>query len=177
MRVINLILHILTVIAMSPVLLFVGISTFMALGYLDGMELLIVPGVAAVFGFAFLGSTVGGFTQFASYRSTKPKVYVRREVVIHGLCALCCGFAAIYGIQDDDTGLIINLAGLGLSIVGIIVTLVGGMIVKRTKKIAQAPVNTQVAPSVSRPRFCPECGKATGTAGDYCGSCGSRLVR
>ena len=46
MRVTNLILHIITMIVMLPDLLYVAINTLMSLGYLDGMELLIVPGIA-----------------------------------------------------------------------------------------------------------------------------------
>ena len=49
MRVTNLILHIITVIIMLPDLVFVGLNTLVGLGYLDGVELIIVPTAAMIF--------------------------------------------------------------------------------------------------------------------------------
>ena len=189
MRVVNLILHILSVIVMLPDLVFIGINTLMGLGYLEGIEFLYVAAAVLLFGSAFLVSTIGSPINIAKYRSKGHKLYVKRELISHGLCFLSFVAAILYEIaiylhssaHGDGFGMKVNLTGFCLALAGIIFTLVCGKITgKRAKAIAKAPANTQVAASVpgtSRPKFCPECGKATGTAGEFCGSCGSKLVR
>lgn len=185
MRVINLILHILTAIVMLPDLVFIGINTLMGLGYLDGLELLYVPAVALAFGLAFVVSTVGAPINMAKYRSKGLKLYVKRELISHGLCALCYALAILYLIEiylhssshGDGFSMKVNIAGFCLALAGMIITVAGRKTSKQATAIAKAPASAVIAPSVSRPKFCPECGKPTGEAGEFCGSCGSKLVR
>ena len=147
MRVTNLILHIITMIVMLPDLLYVAINTLMSLGYLDGMELLIVPGIALIFGAAFVGSTAGEIKLFASYRSIKPKTYMRWELLIHGLCAVAFGIMIAREVsmminpppripelstRSDPHISVIDVIGFSLALVGIIINLISGKI--RSKK-------------------------------------------
>lgn len=144
MRVTNLILHIMAVILMLPDLLFVGINTLMGLGYFNFGELIMVGVANLVLCAAGLTSSVGEMIQFAKYSSTKPKVYMRRELIGHGLSALWFALAIGYIIavhlkssypHDLGFSMYDNLAGLVLSLVGIIVNVVGGR-----KKLKSTPV-------------------------------------
>ena len=185
MRVTNLMLHIVTVILMLPDLLFIGINTLMGLGYLRGYELIVVPAVCLLFGAAFFFSTIGGPIQFATYKKAKPGAYMRGELITHGLCALSYLLAIIYLIRialySSTTGrsfeYIINIAGFLVCLVGITVTVVGSRSNKRANVISKALTIAQGIPGVSRPKFCPNCGRPTGSTGDFCGGCGSGLVR
>lgn len=187
MRVTNFILHIITMILMLPDLVFVGINTFMGLGYLDGIELIMVPMIAMLFGLAFYTSTIGEIMMLISlYKKPVPKAYMRRELISHGLCALCFALAIIYMIKvalnssahDYGIGPFVNVAGLILSLVCIILNIIVGIRKKRkAAAIAKASASAPFAQSVSRPKFCPNCGKPTGEAGDFCGGCGAKLVR
>ena len=179
MRVTNFILHIITMILMLPDLVFVGINTFMGLGYLDGIELIMVPMIYT--------STIGEIMMLiSSYKKPVPKAYMRRELISHGLCALCFALAIIYMIKvalnssahDYGIGPFVNVAGLILSLVCIILNIIVGIRKKRkVAAIAKASASAPVAQSMSRPKFCPNCGKPTGEAGDFCGGCGAKLVR
>ena len=185
MRVTNLMLHIVTVILMLPDLLFIGINTLMGLGYLRGYELIVVPAACLLFGAAFFFSTIGGPIQFATYKKTKPGAYMRGELITHGLCALSYLLAIVYMIKValnssskggfSEWG--INIMGLVVCLVGIVITVVGSRSNKRANVISKAPTIAQGIPGVSRPKFCPNCGRPTGSTGDFCGGCGSGLVR
>ena len=132
MRVTNLILHIIAFILMLPCQLFVGINAFMGLAYSRGMDFYIILAVAAVFGTEFLASSLGEIYVFAKYKSTRPVVYMRRELIIHGLAALCFAAANIYMIivalnsSAHDYGIVpaLNLAGFVVSLAGIVITAV-----------------------------------------------------
>ena len=184
MRITNLILHIIAVILMLPDLLFVGINSLMGLGYCNNIELIMVLAVDTIFGAAFICSTVWEIILFARYKITRPKSYMISELIIHGLTALSYGVAIIYMINislnsSSKPSLFsygINLAGFGLSLAGIILTLILG--IRRNKKAA-AVVRPQPAVPVNqsapRPRFCPNCGKPVGPNGGFCGNCGASL--
>ena len=185
MRVTNLIVHIVAVCLMLPDLVFIGINTLMGLGYLRGYELIVVPAACLIFGAAFYFSTIGELIQFATYKKTRPNAYIRGELISHGLSALSYILAIVYMIKValnssskggfSEWG--INIMGLVVCLVGIVITVVGSRSNKRANVISKAPVIPQVVPGVSRPKFCPNCGSPTGATGDFCGSCGAKLVR
>lgn len=183
MRITNLILHIIAMVLILPDLLFLGINSLMGLGYCDGFELIMVLTVDMLFCAACTGSTVGAIILCATYKPAKPKLYKIWEFVIHGLTALCYGVAILYMInitlnsssKPSIFSYVINLAGLGLCIAGIVVTAAGGRKNKQAKVIAQpqvaAPVNQSVPhQSLTRPRFCSKCGKPVGPNGGFCGN-------
>ena len=132
MRVTNLILHIIAVFFMLPDMVFVGLNTLMGLGLSRGMDTIIILVAGTVYGTTFLVSTVGEIITFASYKKTRPIVYMRRELIIHGLSALCCVTAIIYMIvvslhssaHDYSIAPAFNLAGFVVSLAGIIVTVI-----------------------------------------------------
>lgn len=133
MRVTNLILHIIAFILMLPCQLFVGINAFMGLAYSRGMDFYIILVVAAVYGTEFLASSLGELLLFAKYKSTRPVAYMRRELIIHGLAALCFAAANVYMYivalhsSAHDYGYVpaLNVAGFVVSLAGIIVTAAG----------------------------------------------------
>ena len=185
MRVTNLIFHIIAVILMLPDLLFIGINSLMGLGYCNNIEMIMVLTIDMIFGAAFICSTVWEIILVARYKTTRPKSYMINELIIHGLTILCFAIAVIYIIRVHLTStypheygfsMYINLAGFGLSLAGIILTLILG--IRRNKKAA-AVVRPQPAVPVNqsapRPRFCPNCGKPAGVTGDFCGNCGANL--
>ena len=197
MRVVNLILHIVILIIMLPDILFVTINTLMGLGYFSGVELIMVPIIAFTYAAAFASSTVGEIITFFRYRSARPKVYMRLEMIFFGLTALCFIIHIRYIIQlilhpapkipelsteSPDYGVpVVAIVGLVLSLAGMIFNLVMG--IKRNKKTAaiakvQATVQgAQSVPSASHPAFCSNCGNPAGISDNFCGNCGSKLVR
>jgi len=133
MRVTNLLLHIFALILMLPALLFVGINSFMGLAYSRGLDTLIILVVSMIYAADFLASTVGVIILFASYKSTGPKAYMKNELIIHGLSALCYVIAIIYLISISmssssfdslGTWLLVDFAGLAVCLAGITVTVV-----------------------------------------------------
>ena len=141
MRVTNLILHIITVIIMLPDLVFVGLNTLVGLGYLDGVELIIVPTAAMIFFAAFLASTAGAIITMVAYKKS-PRVYITRELLIHIVSAVCFVMAIIYlilirlhsSVHGSGFSEVINIAGLIVSVAGIIVTLIGRRKIKKAAK-------------------------------------------
>ena len=143
MRITNLIFHIIAVILMLPDLLFIGINSLMGLGYCNNIEMIMVLTIDMIFGAAFICSTVWEIILVARYKTTRPKSYMINELIIHGLTILCFAIAVIYIIRVHLTStypheygfsLYINLAGFGLSLAGIILTLILG--IRRNKKAA-----------------------------------------
>ena len=142
MKVTNLIFHIITLIIMLPDLVFVGLNSLVGLGYCNGIELVYVLTADLLFGGAFLAYTVGAIIMFTKYKSTRPKVYFTRELLAHGLSALCFAVAIIYIIDvrlnSSSKGTLfapaINLIGLVVCIIVIIINVIVH------KKIKRAPL-------------------------------------
>lgn len=141
MRVTNLLLHIAAVILMLPDLLFVGINTLMGLAYCNLIELIEVGLANLIICAAGLTSSVGEVIQFAKYKSTRPNVYMRRQLISHGLSALWFALAVgyiilvhIHSTYNHEYGfsLYINLLGFVLSLVAIILNIIFG--IRRNKK-------------------------------------------
>lgn len=156
MRVINLILHIITAVLMLPDLLFIGIAFLWGVQYLKGLETVFVPMFVLLFFLAFTASSVGGIVQLVTYKPAKLRVYTVREMIIHGLSAVCFLAIIIYSlviISDHTSGMpeisvfstetslsLIDLTGFSVGIAGMIVTIVGSGIKKR--QLANASART-----------------------------------
>lgn len=193
MRLTNILLHIFAVVLMIPDAFFIGIAFLWGMQYLSGMEIIVVPLFVMAFFGGFFFSMIGGIVEFTRYKKIPAKKYMKHELLIHGSAALSFGLMIAYTLMiilnpapkipelstdSSDTHIsVIDMAGFAVAIAGIIFTLVAGTI-RNKKAVATASVQqvTQVKPSVSRPKFCRQCGKPTGASGEFCGNCGSKLV-
>lgn len=152
MRVINLVLHIVTMVLLAPNLLFVGINFLWGMQYLKGLETLIVPLVVLFFVGAFFASMILGPVQCIRYRSTRPNAYMIQELFIHGLSAICFLIMIVYSLviichhgfrvpelslwATENSISVIDLTGVAVCLAGIIITIVGSRI--RKKSLAKA---------------------------------------
>lgn len=195
MRILNLILHIISALLITPDLLFVGIAFLWGVQYLKGLEIIIVPAFVFLIFASFFASLIAGTIQTVKYRSLRPKVYATRELLLHGLSASGFLTMIVYtlmimwqysfkipeiGLYGSETSLsIFDLTGFAVSISGIIVNLLWAKLSKRVnaKAIANTPAIPKVDQHISRPGFCPNCGSPAGAAGNFCGNCGAGLSR
>jgi len=184
MRVTNLIIHIL-----SEIILFQYCFLFLySIQSLTITEILI----ALVVFSAFIFTLILGIILFRRPGSVSNKTYMKRELVSHSLSAASYGLLLLktlsiiirFASEGSDLSAklnpladVINLIGLALAVVGIIISVIAGT--RKDKQTAIASVSlpiTQGDPLKARPRFCPNCGRPTGTSGDFCSNCGTRLL-
>lgn len=146
MRVINLLLHLFTAALMLPDLFFIGISFLWGIQYLKGLETVIVPIVVLLFCTAFFFATAGAVMQCVKYKKQSPGVYMVREMIMHGLPVVCFvimivyelvitlhGRGGVYGFTlfyEQGTLSIIDLTGIGVGVIGMILTSIGTKIRK-----------------------------------------------
>lgn len=183
MRVINLILHILSMIVMIPDLLFVGIAFLWGMQYLRGLEMIFVPLFVLVLFAGFFYSFFGGIIQFPKYRKASNYEYMKHELKVHGLAAAGFGEMIIYTIrlilhptpkipelttESHPSVSLIDLTGFALAIAGILISLIVGI-----RKDKQPNSNNQM---ISHPRFCPYCGASTEESGNFCVYCGAKMM-
>lgn len=155
MKIINLILHILTMIVMLPDLLFIGIAFLWGVQYLRGWETIYVPAFVMLFFGAFFYSLLGGVILFPKYRKARNKVYMRHELIVHGLSALSFGGMLLYTLvqilhpapeipelttHSEPKFSAIDITGFALALAGIIISIIIGV---RKDKIAAAIAQPQ----------------------------------
>lgn len=159
MKIINLILHILTMIVMLPDLLFIGIAFLWGVQYLRGWETIYVPAFVMLFFGAFFYSLVGGVILFPKFRKNKNRSYMKHELIVHGLSALSFGGMLLYTLvqilhpapeipelttHSEPKFSAIDITGFALAIAGIIISIIIGVRKdKITAAIAQPQAITQ----------------------------------
>lgn len=193
MRLTNFILHIVSVILMIPDALFITIAFLWGIQYLSGKEIIVVPLFVLLFFSGLLFTLIGGVIQFPKYRKVPNKAYIKHELIIYGFTALSFGLMIGYTLMiilhpapkipelstdSSDTRVsVIDMAGFAVALLGMIFTVVAGMIKnKKAEAIAISQAPAQDDQSASRPKFCSKCGTPTGGSGNFCRKCGSRLL-
>ena len=193
MRVINLILHIVSLLLMVPDAFFVGIAFLWGMQYLRGSEIIIVPTFVFLFFAGGFFTCLGAITSFSQYKKLTAKKYMRYELITYGFTALSFGLMIAYTLvlilnpapkipelstDSSDTHVsMIDMAGFAVAVAGMVFTIVTCTAKNKIAAFKAAKVQpaSPAASVVSRPKFCPQCGKPVGSTGGFCGNCGSRF--
>ena len=148
MRNTNLILHIISSIFLGFDTILIGLNFLMGLGYFDDDEMVIALFALLLFLVAPLVSLVGGIISSTASKKISPRKYMTLEIIIYAISTICFAimiawviviniqhyFNQVPGLSTGYTNVsIFDLAGFGMGIAGIIVTITGVRKLKANK--------------------------------------------